>query len=98
MYKLLAISACMAFLSVSSAEAQQWVNGYTKKNGTYVQGHYRSTRDGNPFNNYSTRGNRNPYTGQTGSVNPYRNNNTFGNYGSYGTRTKPSGGLYGRRY
>ena len=30
-----------------------YVRGYTRDNGTYVQPHYRSAPDGNPYNNYS---------------------------------------------
>ena len=47
------------------------VKGYYKKDGTYVQSHYRSRADNNPYNNFSTRGNVNPYTGKRGTVNPY---------------------------
>jgi hypothetical protein len=47
-----------------------YVPGYTQKNGTPVQGHHRSTPDGNTWNNYSTRGNVNPYTGQPGYRSP----------------------------
>ena len=43
------------------------VNGYTKSNGTYVQGHYRSSQNSTNHDNYSTSGNYNPYTGTTGS-------------------------------
>jgi len=43
------------------------VRGYYKKNGTYVQPHYRSSPDGNFWNNWSTTGNVNPYTGQPGT-------------------------------
>lgn len=42
--------------------AQVKVNGYYRSNGTYVQPHYRSSPDGNPYNNYSFPGNINPYT------------------------------------
>ena len=31
-----------------------WVNGYFRKDGTYVSGHWRTRPDGNPYNNYST--------------------------------------------
>lgn len=44
-----------------------YVNGYTKSNGTYVQGHYRSSQNSTNHDNYSTSGNYNPYTGTTGS-------------------------------
>lgn len=43
------------------------VRGYTKKDGTYVAPHMRSAPDGNPYNNWSTKGNINPYTGQAGT-------------------------------
>jgi hypothetical protein len=36
----------------------------------------RSSRNGDPFNNYSTRGNVNPYTGVPGTHDPYRS--TYG--------------------
>ena len=62
----------LAALAVSaSVSAQVHVKGYTTKNGTYVAPHYRSAPDGNPYNNYSTRGNINPYTGQPGTKSPY---------------------------
>jgi hypothetical protein len=37
-----------------------------------VQPHYRSSPDGSRLNNWSTRGNVNPYTGKPGTVDPYR--------------------------
>lgn len=39
--------------------------------GTYVRPHYRSASDGDLYNNWSTRGNVNPYTGETRPVDPY---------------------------
>jgi hypothetical protein len=45
-----------------------WVDGYYKKNGTYVPGHRRTKPDGNRWNNWSTQGNYNPYTGKKGSL------------------------------
>jgi hypothetical protein len=43
------------------------VSGYYRANGTYVAPHYRSAPDGDPYNNWSTRGNVNPYTGTPGT-------------------------------
>jgi hypothetical protein len=43
------------------------VSSYTKKDGTYVQSHYRSSPDGNFQNNWSTKGNVNPHTGMAGT-------------------------------
>lgn len=63
--KILILSLVLA----SAASADQ-VNGYYKKNGTYVQPHYRSSPDNTLKNNYSTKGNTNPYTGTQGTVDP----------------------------
>lgn len=48
-----------------------YVHGYTRSDGTYVQPYYRTAPDHNIYNNYSTQGNINPYTGRVGTVNPY---------------------------
>ena len=40
---------------------------------TYVEPHYRTAPDNNRYNNYSTEGNSNPYTGERGYVNPDQN-------------------------
>ncbi len=47
--------------------AQVRVRGYVRRDGTYVQPHYRSNPDGNFYNNWSTKGNVNPYTGEPGT-------------------------------
>lgn len=54
----------------SGASAQVSVNGYTKKDGTYVAPHQRTAPDSTTQNNYSTKGNVNPYTGKEGTVEP----------------------------
>ncbi|MGE0827358.1 MAG: hypothetical protein AB7P18_35200 [Candidatus Binatia bacterium] len=51
----------------SPALADTFVNGHSRSDGTYVQPHWRSTPDGNFWNNWSTQGNVNPYTGQWGT-------------------------------
>ena len=68
---LLAVAFVIGWLSV--ATAQVWVRPHTRNDGTYVDGHYRSRRDGNPHNNYSYPVNVNPYTGKevTGDPNAY---------------------------
>lgn len=53
------------------AAADTWVNGYTRKDGTYVPGHFRTDPNGTKLDNYSTHGNTNPYTGRPGTVDPY---------------------------
>lgn len=59
------------FIAITTpALADEYVNGYMRKDGTYVQPYHRTSPDSNPYNNYSTQGNTNPYTGQAGTVNP----------------------------
>lgn len=48
---------------LNDLDAATRVRGYYRKDGTYVQPHYRSNPDGNPYNNWSYPGNVNPYTG-----------------------------------
>jgi len=43
------------------------VRGYTRKDGTYVEPHRSSNPDKNFRNNWSTKGNQNPYTGKEGA-------------------------------
>ena len=46
------------------------VNGYYRANGTYVASNMRSAPDGIKSNNWSTKGNVNPYTGKVGTKAP----------------------------
>jgi hypothetical protein len=64
--------------------AQVKVKGYYRKDGTYVQPHYRSNPDGNPYNNWSYPGNVNPYTGKVagGSEDTYLRNYNDGKFRS----------------
>lgn len=82
------VAALLAFASIASAG--EYVNGYLRKDGTYVQPHYRSSPDGNSWNNYSSQGNTNPYTGKKGyesneySRSPAYNSNPYGRTYRYG--------------
>lgn len=49
------------------------VSGHTTKNGTYVPAHTRSAPNKSKTDNWSTKGNVNPYTGKTGTKDPYQN-------------------------
>lgn len=74
----------VAFVSATSLEAQSVrVRGHFRKDGTYVQPHYRTAPDGRFYNNWSTKGNFNPYTGESGTqVNPPLGSTGFRSYGS----------------
>jgi hypothetical protein len=45
-----------------------WVEGYYRKNGTYVEGHYRTRPNNTNSDNFSTKPNLNPYTGKKGTI------------------------------
>jgi hypothetical protein len=51
--------------------AADYVKPHIRKDGTYVEGHYRSSPNKSKLDNYSTQENVNPYTGQKGYVDPY---------------------------
>lgn len=69
MNKVIATLLLLLSITPSIAEAaDQYVNGYYRRDGTYVQPYHRSAPDNNFNNNYSSQGNINPYTGQEGTV------------------------------
>ena len=87
----------------SFAQTSTYVSGYTNSNGTYVQGHYRTTPNTTRNDNYSTVGNVNPYTGSYGTkpASTYTPTSTYStpttSYSSYSTTpvyTGPRGGTY----
>lgn len=61
---------------VGPASAQTQYRGYTTNNGTYVAPHYQTNPNSTVYDNYSTRGNTNPYTGKQGTVDPYSSSYT----------------------
>lgn len=60
----------LALLLNSSVYADVYVPGYQRQNGTSVAPHYRSDPNNTTQDNWSTRGNYNPHTGQEGTRNP----------------------------
>lgn len=87
-----------ALLLVLSAGAQaEWVDGYFTRDGRYVPGYYRSDANNTVRDNYTYKGNVNPYTGRPGT-NYYRNNPTSQYYQTPPPRTSnplcPSCGFY----
>lgn len=68
------------FLLISSQSISQdvFVKGYYRKDGTYVQSHYRTVPNNTINDNWSTEGNINPYTGKKGWIE--RNTNYLTNY------------------
>jgi hypothetical protein len=69
MKALIAVTLLIA-ASATTASAQVHVRGYTKKDGTYVAPHERTAPNNTTLDNYSTKGNVNPYTGKPGTKDP----------------------------
>jgi hypothetical protein len=70
MMRKLVLSALVLTALATAAAAQVHVNGSFRRDGTYVQPHYRSSPNSSTSDNWSTRGNVNPYTGQVGTHTP----------------------------
>jgi hypothetical protein len=70
----LLIATASALVSVT-ATADEYVHGYDRSNGTYVQGYTRSSPNNIVTDNYSYHGNTNRDTGGTGT-NHYRHGMT----------------------
>lgn len=64
---LIFLSLLIEVYARGSSGGSVHVNGYYRSNGTYVAPHYRSAPDGDFSNNWSTKGNINPYTGEEGT-------------------------------
>lgn len=70
---LILVAASLAPVAVAqrrSSGGPVHVRGYTRKDGTYVAPHYRSAPNGTSSDNWSTKGNVNPYTGEAGTKAP----------------------------
>lgn len=65
-------------LAISTSYADVAVKGYYRKDGTYVQPHYRSDPNGSKADNWSTFGNVNPHTGKIGTRR-YNEPSSYGN-------------------
>jgi hypothetical protein len=57
--------------SSKSFTSDHTVSGYAKSNGTYVTPYHATNPNSTKTDNYSTRGNVNPYTGAPGTKSPY---------------------------
>ena len=65
---VLAFSAIAPFFfsqAYAACNGSTWVSGYWR-NGSYVSGHMRSCPNSTVYDNYSYKGNTNPYTGSIG--------------------------------
>lgn len=73
----LVIIMILSFVFINEAHAYTRVKGYTKKNGTYVMPHYKTSPDSTRWNNWSTKGNYNPFSGKKGYTSPFKTFKTY---------------------
>ena len=85
---LLATFSISSF-SQSKSSSDVYVKSYTRSNGTVVKGHYRTAPNSTNRDNFTTRGNVNPYTGKKGYIKPdnkpYSSIKRLNNYGGSST-------------
>jgi hypothetical protein len=65
------MTIALAFAVPANAQSYHYVRGHVTKSGTYVAPHYQTNPDNSRMNNWSTKGNTNPFTGKAGTVSPY---------------------------
>lgn len=67
---LLVVVVLGALFYFSISDGDVYVSPYLRGDGTHVRGHYRSDPNETKLDNWSTKGNVNPYTGKPGYKNP----------------------------
>ena len=89
MKKAMFLVAVMVLGGLSQANAAS-VDGYVRRDGTYVSPYQRTNPDRSPYNNYDYPGNFNPNTGRVTPGNPntyldqyYNQGQRSGGFGSY---------------
>jgi hypothetical protein len=96
---LLAVCTCIFTLTAKSQvnSSNTYVPAYTRSDGTYVSGHYKTTPNSTNRDNYTTKPNVNPYTGTNGYIQPDNKPLTSGstyaspsNYSTPSTYSTPS--------
>ena len=90
MKNLIVLSAsALVLLFSASVFSDTFVQGYFKKDGTYVAPHYRSSPDKSYNNNWSVKPNINLYTGKQGT-----RNSTYNDRYPYSNSRRGNSGLY----
>ena len=67
-----AMILALALAPAALAKESHRVSGHVRKDGTYVAPHRATNPDSSKANNWSSKPNANPYTGKSGSVDPYK--------------------------
>lgn len=65
------VAAALLTTAVQAKGGSHSVKPHIKKDGTYVEGHRQTNPNGTKVDNWSSKGNANPYTGKEGTKDPY---------------------------
>ena len=89
--KKIFLSLMILFVGLAlNAQQYTYVSGYTKSNGTYVEGHYRTLPNSTRDDNWSRIGNVNPFTGVAGTKPGDSYYSNISNYPSYSSEIRIS--------
>lgn len=65
------VAGTVAARGKGGSSSPHTVKGHVTKDGTYVAPHVRTSPNSTKLDNYSTKGNVNPYTGKEGTKDPF---------------------------
>lgn len=74
---MLVLLTFLSVIPIVEAKGRRSTGGTTSvrpsvdRTGTYRQGHFRTAPNNSRLDNWSTKGNANPYTGKKGTRNPW---------------------------
>jgi hypothetical protein len=85
MKTFIALVAASVIATAASGQSTT-VRAHTRSDGTYVPSHQRTNPNSTKLDNWSTRGNVNPYNGRVGTVDPYKTPATTSTYKPYKPR------------
>lgn len=83
----LIIALLVSIINFATAQVNKneiYVQGYTKSNGTHVEGHWRTAPNNTINDNYGTYPNVNPHTGKVGTIRPDYSMPTYPSYRNSG--------------
>jgi hypothetical protein len=69
---LLLFVMSLSLFGIAEARSVKIRGYYKRSTGRYIMPHYRTSPNRSKWDNWSTKGNINPYTGRRGTVDPWR--------------------------
>jgi hypothetical protein len=86
--KLVALALVLTASGLDATAQTVHREGYVRRDGVYVPPSYATSPNASRLDNFSTRGNVNPYTGRSGTVDPFPSYNPPRTSSPYGGRQR----------